>query len=68
MSKMRKIDRIFQAKPTLEGAGVHLKWVFGHADQRTGGLVRSDRDEHRRGVEAGFIHLIFSLSVKTSLV
>jgi redox-sensitive bicupin YhaK (pirin superfamily) len=35
MSEIRKIDRIFQAKPTLEGAGVHLKRVFGHAEAPT---------------------------------
>lgn len=35
MSKIRKIDQIFQAKPTLEGAGVHLKRVFGHAEAPT---------------------------------
>jgi len=35
MSKTRKIDRVFQAKPTMEGAGVHLKRVFGHAEVPT---------------------------------
>ncbi len=35
MNKIRKIDKIFQAKPTLEGAGVHLKRVFGHAEVPT---------------------------------
>ena len=35
MSKMRRIDRIFQARPTLEGAGVHLKRVFGHNEVPT---------------------------------
>jgi redox-sensitive bicupin YhaK (pirin superfamily) len=35
MSKIRQIDQIFQAKPTLEGAGVHLKRVFGHAEVPT---------------------------------
>ncbi len=35
MSEMRKIDRIFQAKPTLEGAGVHLKRVFGYTEVPT---------------------------------
>lgn len=35
MSKIRKIDQIIQAKPTLEGAGVHLKRVFGHAEVPT---------------------------------
>ena len=35
MNKIRKIDQIFQAKPTLEGAGVHLKRVFGHAEVPT---------------------------------
>jgi redox-sensitive bicupin YhaK (pirin superfamily) len=35
MSDIRKIDQIFQAKPTLEGAGVHLKRVFGHAEVPT---------------------------------
>lgn len=35
MSKMRKIDSIFHARPTLEGAGVHLKRVFGHSELPT---------------------------------
>jgi redox-sensitive bicupin YhaK (pirin superfamily) len=35
MSKIRKIDQVFQARPTLEGAGVHLKRVFGHAEVPT---------------------------------
>ncbi len=35
MCTVRKIDQIFQAKPTLEGAGVHLKRVFGHAEVPT---------------------------------
>jgi len=29
---LRKIKQIYQAKPTIEGAGVHLKRVFGHAE------------------------------------
>jgi hypothetical protein len=29
---MRKIKKILQAKPTLEGAGVHLQRVFGYYD------------------------------------
>jgi len=35
MNEIRKIDQIFQARPTLEGAGVHLKRVFGHAEVPT---------------------------------
>jgi len=35
MSKFRKINQLFQARPTLEGAGVHLKRVFGHAEVPT---------------------------------
>lgn len=35
MSEIRKIDRIFHSKPTLEGAGVRLKRVFGHAEVPT---------------------------------
>ena len=35
MRHIRKIDQIFQAIPTLEGAGVHLKRVFGHAEVPT---------------------------------
>jgi redox-sensitive bicupin YhaK (pirin superfamily) len=29
MSKVRKIKKIFKSKPTIEGAGVHLKRAFG---------------------------------------
>ena len=29
MSKVRKINKVWKSKPTLEGAGVHLKRVFG---------------------------------------
>lgn len=32
MSEVRKIDKIFQSKPTVEGAGVHLKRVFGYSE------------------------------------
>jgi redox-sensitive bicupin YhaK (pirin superfamily) len=35
MCQNRKIHQIFQARPTLEGAGVHLKRVFGHAEVPT---------------------------------
>jgi len=35
MSKVRKIDQIFKARPTLEGAGVRLKRVFGNAEVPT---------------------------------
>jgi redox-sensitive bicupin YhaK (pirin superfamily) len=35
MNQLRKIDSIFQSKPTLEGAGVHLKRVFGYAEVPT---------------------------------
>jgi redox-sensitive bicupin YhaK (pirin superfamily) len=30
MRKPRKIDKLFKSKPTLEGAGVHLKRAFGY--------------------------------------
>jgi quercetin 2,3-dioxygenase len=32
MEKKRKIRRVIRAKPTLEGAGVHLKRAFGFSD------------------------------------
>jgi redox-sensitive bicupin YhaK (pirin superfamily) len=32
---LRKIKKIYQAKPTIEGAGVRLKRVFGHAEVPT---------------------------------
>ncbi len=32
---MRKIKDIYQAKPTIEGAGVRLKRIFGHAEVPT---------------------------------
>ena len=30
MSKIRKIKKILKSKPTIEGAGVHLKRAFGY--------------------------------------
>jgi len=35
MSDIRKIQRLFSSQPTIEGAGVHLKRVFGHAEVPT---------------------------------
>lgn len=32
MEKNRKIRKIIKSKPTIEGAGVHLKRVFGHSE------------------------------------
>ena len=32
MSAIRKIHKVFKSKPTLEGAGVHLKRAFGNAE------------------------------------
>lgn len=32
MSQIRKIHRVFKSKPTLEGAGVHLKRAFGFSE------------------------------------
>ena len=32
MSETRKIKKVFRAKPTIEGAGVHLKRVFGFSE------------------------------------
>jgi redox-sensitive bicupin YhaK (pirin superfamily) len=32
MAKQRKIRKVFRSKPTLEGAGVHLKRAFGHSE------------------------------------
>jgi redox-sensitive bicupin YhaK (pirin superfamily) len=32
MSKNRKIQKVFKSRPTLEGAGVHLRRVFGNAE------------------------------------
>jgi redox-sensitive bicupin YhaK (pirin superfamily) len=32
MTKTRKIRKIIKGKPTLEGAGVHLKRIFGHSE------------------------------------
>jgi len=32
MSKARKIKRVFKSKPTIEGAGVHLKRAFGNSE------------------------------------
>jgi len=30
MSKIRKINKVWQSKPTMEGAGVHLRRAFGY--------------------------------------
>jgi len=30
--KTRSIKRVFKGKPTIEGAGVHLRRVFGHSE------------------------------------
>jgi quercetin 2,3-dioxygenase len=32
MNKTRKIKRVFKSKPTIEGAGVHLKRAFGNSE------------------------------------
>ena len=32
MNELRKIKKIYTGKPTIEGAGVHLTRVFGHAE------------------------------------
>ncbi len=32
MAKIRKIQKVIKSKPTLEGAGVHLKRVFGYSE------------------------------------
>jgi redox-sensitive bicupin YhaK (pirin superfamily) len=32
MSSIRKIKKVIKSKPTLEGAGVHLKRVFGFGE------------------------------------
>jgi len=32
MTGIRKIAQIMKSKPTIEGAGVHLKRAFGHAE------------------------------------
>jgi len=31
VKKIRKIKKILKSKPTIEGAGVHLKRAFGYA-------------------------------------
>jgi len=32
MSVNRKIRKVFKGKPTIEGAGVHLRRVFGNSE------------------------------------
>ena len=32
MEKNRKIRKVFKSKPTIEGAGVHLKRAFGFSE------------------------------------
>ena len=32
MSETRKIQEVLKSKPTIEGAGVHLKRVFGFSE------------------------------------
>ncbi|MHB0915503.1 MAG: pirin family protein [Thermoleophilia bacterium] len=56
MSETRQIKRIFRSRPTLEGAGVHLKRAFGNAEVPLFDPFlmlddfRSDNPEHyRRG-------------------
>lgn len=67
---IRRIAKIFKSRPTIEGAGVHLKRAFGysqvpqfdpflmlddfHSSKGAGGLVRTDRDEHAGRVEGRF--------------
>jgi len=33
MDQVRQIHKVFRSKPTIEGAGVHLKRAFGNAEQ-----------------------------------
>jgi redox-sensitive bicupin YhaK (pirin superfamily) len=35
VKELRKIKKIYKARPTIEGAGVHLKRVFGHGEVPT---------------------------------
>jgi redox-sensitive bicupin YhaK (pirin superfamily) len=56
MSSIRKIKKVIRSKPTLEGAGVHLKRAFGneHVPQFDPFLLLDDfhsdkRDEYIRG-------------------
>ena len=35
MAKTRKIRKAYKSKPTIEGAGVHLKRAFGFSDVRS---------------------------------
>jgi hypothetical protein len=50
---IRAVKRLITAKPTLEGAGVHLRRAFGFGqtsdyDYRSGG--RRQRSSHRRAL------------------
>jgi redox-sensitive bicupin YhaK (pirin superfamily) len=52
MEKTRKIHKVIKSKPTLEGAGVHLKRAFGFGEVRAFDPFlllddfRSDNPEH----------------------
>ena len=49
MGSIRNIKKIFKSKPTIEGAGVHLKRAFGYSHVPL--LDWSYCDEHSRRVE-----------------
>lgn len=40
MSQTRPIRKVHRSKPTIEGAGVHLKRAFGNAEQGRVGRVQ----------------------------
>lgn len=50
MKKARSISKLFSAKPTIEGAGVHLNRLFGHAElsQFDPFLLLDDFSSHRQ--------------------
>jgi redox-sensitive bicupin YhaK (pirin superfamily) len=57
VKEMRKIKTIYAAKPTIEGAGVHLKRVFGHAEVPTFDpflLLDDFRSDNPKDYLAGF--------------
>lgn len=49
MKQVRSISKLFSAKPTIEGAGVHLNRLFGHAElsQFDPFLLLDDFSSHR---------------------